>query len=76
MAFSVPFPFLSLLIASATIEVGMSRLGMKGVPAHDPIAIWALNVCDDMLCWRWLTWRRPHEKARSASTEEAEMKID
>lgn len=63
--------FLSRFIVSSMIDTNGSIVGKIGGPTHEPIAIWALNVWDDMPCWRWLTWSRPPENARSASTDEA-----
>lgn len=51
--------------------VMVSSPGYKGELAHDPTAICALNVWDDILCCMKFTWRRPDEKARSASTDDA-----
>jgi len=47
--------------------------GLSGVSTHEPTAMSALNVCDDMLCCNlmWLTSNWPREKVRSASTDEA-----
>ena len=52
--------------------IAASHSGNKGVPSHEPTAISALKVCDDILCCMKLTSRRPSENARSASVEEAE----
>ena len=47
--------------------------GNKGERAQEPSAICALNVWEFLLCCKKLIWRRPVEKARSASTEVARI---
>ena len=53
------------------IHTASEMSGISGVPSHDPTAISALNVWDDMLCCMKLTSRRPSENARSASVDAA-----
>ena len=54
------------------ISAATSTDGNNGVLYHDPTAIFASNVMSPIECCKWLTVKRPPEKARSASTEDAE----
>ena len=53
------------------MHMAFEILGISGAPSHDPTAISALNVWDDMLCCMKSTSWRPSENAHSTSVEAA-----
>src|SRR5882762_10110658 len=59
------------LVIRSLIICLMSLRSRSGILDQEPVAIFALKVCEDILCCRWPTSCRPSEKARSASTDEA-----